>query len=172
MRSSLLAAALLGGCAAGPGDTSLEVIYDVCQPTLVQAAAGATEAERASIGAALDMWRARGGYPLFRQVPDDLTVQALPRVEVVFEEAADPFHGLYDDEHGVVYVNRRIEDDHARSVTIAHELGHAFGLWHVDRARRISVMNPSNLEVEPTSGDAAELAELWGPCAAEEPPAN
>ena len=161
----LLAAAFLGGCAAGPGDTTLEVTFDVCQPISI-VSASANDAESASIDVALEMWRELDAYPFLRGDGGD-AVQAQmveQKVEIVFEEAADVFHGLYDDERGVVYINTRLTDDHERAVTIAHELGHAFGLWHVERQARTSVMNPANLVVEPNTDDAAELRELWGPC--------
>jgi hypothetical protein len=64
----------------------------------------------------------------------------------------------------VVYVNLALTDRHERAVTIAHEVGHAFGLIHVDRAVRSSVMNQGNLEVEPSPADHHELTALWGDC--------
>jgi hypothetical protein len=162
--SKLLVAALLGGCAAGPGDTTLEVTFDVCQPVAVVTRGEVSARESASIDRSIEMWLALGPYELKRDpsVGDQ-------EIEVVFQDAADPFHGLYDDEYGVVYINRRLADDHQRAVTVAHELGHAFGLWHIDRSRRISVMNPANLIVEPNQGDAAELDEIWGPCGSQPP---
>jgi hypothetical protein len=153
----LLVTALLGGCAAGPGDTTLDVTFDVCQPISI-VAANATEVESASIDVALAMWTDLDAYPLTRGSAEQL-------LEVVFQDAAAPFHGLYDDEYGVIYINRRLSDDHQRAVTIAHELGHAFGLWHVERNARTSVMNPANLVIVPNTDDAAELNALWGPCA-------
>ena len=47
---------------------------------------------------------------------------------------------------------------------IAHELGHAFGLFHVPASERISLMNPGNLTTPPTTADQAALAALWGSC--------
>lgn len=81
-----------------------------------------------------------------------------------FRVAASAFFGLYDDEMGEVIVNRRLSDREQRAITIAHELGHAMGLEHVDRETRRSVMNPANLDVLPTEEDRAALAALWGPC--------
>jgi hypothetical protein len=156
----ILSLALFGGCASAPQDTTLDIVMDVCEPTAVIAPSDASEGELASIDEALAMW-ATLGFDRFERGDG---VAGEQHVSIVFEEAAEMFHGLYDDEHGVVYVNRTLSDDHQRTVTVAHELGHSFGLWHVDPDARVSVMNPSNLVVEPNDGDADELLALWGAC--------
>jgi hypothetical protein len=82
-------------------------------------------------------------------------------VPLHFQAAAPPSHGFFDPARGEIFVNVDLE---ARplTVTIAHELGHAFGLVHVtDRA---SVMTAGNLDVQPNVGDVAALVKLWGAC--------
>ena len=156
----LLAAASLGACAADPADHTLDVTFDVCQPIALVAADDATAAERQAIIDAAAMWTALGPYPIADEGED------AQRIDVVFQDAAAAFHGFYDDTLGVVFVNRGLADDHQRAVTVAHELGHAFGLLHVGSSARPSVMNPANLAIEPTPDDAAALTALWGECAA------
>lgn len=151
-------AALLGGCAAGDGDRVLEVVHDACEP-LHLVASGATDEERASIDEASEMWNALGQTRL-----TTATTRGARTLEVRFETAAAVFHGLYDDERGVIYVNHRLEDPRERAITIAHELGHALGLWH--ETDRDSVMNPANLTLAPNAEDGAELEGLWGRCPA------
>ena len=159
--SLLVVAALLGGCAADTADDSFQVTYDPCEPVALSPAPGAGADEVASLDVAIDMWRRMGLSGLGRAQPD------APRsgrvLEVRFETAARVFYGVYDDESGVVFINRRLSDDHARAVTIAHELGHAFGLPHI--SGRDSVMNTKNLVHEPNADDAGELGALWGDCA-------
>jgi hypothetical protein len=60
-------------------------------------------------------------------------------------------------------INRRLSGE-PLEITVAHELGHAFGLWHVEHEVRTSVMNPGNLTVAPNAGDASDVAVLWGRC--------
>lgn len=158
----ILSLALIGGCAGGSRDTTLDIVSDVCEPTAVIAPADASDEQLASIDGAIAMWGALGFNRVERA--DGALLTGGQHIEVVFDDAAPFFHGLYDDEHGVVYINRSLTDDHQRTVTVAHELGHAFGLLHVDRSARVSVMNPDNLVVEPNDGDAAELVALWGAC--------
>jgi len=120
-------------------------------------AAGATDEQLASIDDALAMWREHG-------VPGPVASgdASMASIQVVFENAAPAFHGLYDDEAGVIYINTALGDRRERAITVAHELGHALGMWHV--ADRVSVMNPNNLDVEPTDVDQATLEQLWGAC--------
>lgn len=157
-RLTLVFLALVGSCAA-PGDDVLEITYDVCEPTVIVPAADATPDELASIDAAIAMWNESSETRLTRE-----DLPGAQRIPVRFEEAALAFYGVYEDEVGEVVINRLLTDPHHRAVTIAHELGHAFGLWHVDRQERVSVMNRANLEVEPTAADADALVATWGAC--------
>jgi hypothetical protein len=146
----------LGGCAA-PGDDALDVVFDPCGSAL--APAGDTLArERDAVLAAAAIWNDALGADLAIVAPD--APDALP---IRFEEAAALFRGIYLDEEGAVVINRSIADDGDRAIAIAHELGHAFGLWHVED--RASVMNPGNLSVLPTAADVAAVTARWGACA-------
>lgn len=100
------------------------------------------------------LWRDRGAPAIGRRA--DATVN------VIFEDAAAAFHGLYDDTRGVIYINNDITDPQVLSIVIAHEIGHAFGLPHI--TDRPSVMNPGNIRVLPNEGDTAALEALWGRC--------
>jgi hypothetical protein len=82
---------------------------------------------------------------------------------VHFRRSLGPFHGFYDDEAGEISIHRGMHG-RAEVVTIAHELGHAFGLWHVKRSVRRSVMNTGNTSVEPTERDVESVRALWGNC--------
>lgn len=147
---------VLGGCGA-PGDTVLDVVYDPCEPVVLIAASEVSEEEHAGLETAVVLW-------------DDVMETGLTldpdiagaRLRVGFENAAPMYYGNYDDEHGVISINRDLTDPEARAVVIAHELGHAFGLFHI--SGRDSVMNPANLSVHPTPGDAEVVHELWGTC--------
>ncbi|HVR00521.1 MAG TPA: matrixin family metalloprotease [Polyangia bacterium] len=110
-----------------------------------------------------------GDQPSSAPSGDPSTDNPSGAVPLHFQAAAPPSHGFFDPARGEIFVN---VDLGARplAVTIAHELGHAFGLVHVtDRA---SVMTAGNLDVQPNVGDVAALAKLWGACgpAADGPP--
>jgi hypothetical protein len=145
----LLALAACGGTA----DSTIDVTHDACAP-LALVAAAPTPAQTAGISRAQDLWRSHGAPAVGLRA--DVTV------EVHFDTASPAFHGLYNDETGVIYINREISDETTLSIVIAHELGHAFGLVHV--TDRDSVMNPGNLTVVPNDGDRDALASLWGTC--------
>ncbi len=158
--SSLFAAVLAVALTAcgGPGDTHMDIVFDACEP-LVLVPEDASDGQRASIGWAVAMWAQVANTRL--TLEED---PALPHLTIRFEAASLGDWGLYDDEQGIVLINSRIDDRHARAITVAHELGHAFGLWHLDEDKRRSVMNQGNLEIEPNDGDGHDVADLWGYC--------
>ncbi|MBA3539151.1 MAG: hypothetical protein H0T79_05950 [Deltaproteobacteria bacterium] len=147
------------GCAQPPLSTEpINITHDVCGP-IVLAAPTATEPQLAAIDHAMTLWHARGVEQLTRG--GDPAV-----IDFVFQRALPGIHGLYDDDASRVYINQGIVDPDMLAVLIAHELGHAFGLVHVDRHDRSSVMNPGNLEVTPTDEDQQAIEVLWGDCMA------
>lgn len=149
---------LLAACATGPGDRVLDVVYDPCEPVMVSLDDTAPASAAADLTAAIDMWRSVGTF----RMTDEPGADA-PVLPVQFESAAPFFHGVYDDERGIVIINLNLSPGHDTAVTLAHELGHAFGLWHAPGSTP-SVMIEGNLSIEPTDEDAGHLAELWGRC--------
>lgn len=150
-----LLAAACGGAPSGPA-----ILYDPCRPIVLVPAADARPEEIQSTRDAAAMWNALG--------LTHLSLDEIPGAEhipVVFRDAPLAFRGIYEDQRGDVAVNRRLEDPRQRAVVIAHELGHALSLHHIDPSVRVSVMNPSNLDVVPTTDDGSAMAAAWGRCA-------
>lgn len=143
--------ASLGACAA-PSDAPIDVTFDPCHPPRIASDAGASAVQVAGIADAEALWQ--------------LGPTGVGALDVRFEPAADAFHGLYDDQAGIIYINDHLSDPPTLAIVIAHELGHAFGLHHVSPDVRASLMNPGNLVVPPTDADRRALAALWGACAA------
>ncbi len=155
---SLIAVAACGADGAGPPGEA--VAFDPCQPLLLMPDPAATPAEREGIVAGAALWNAIAGARLGVAGTDTSPDAALP---IHFQAAAAAFHGFYDAESGQVFINTDLGGN-AQAVTIAHEIGHAFGLAHVPPGQRASVMNPGNLNIEPNADDAATLALRWGAC--------
>jgi hypothetical protein len=146
------------GCANNGDDGKIDTVFDPCEPLVLDAEDG-TGDERASIEKATQLWNAVASTQL-----SAAPVDGAPRVPVFFDDAGDNFHGQYDDQAGVIYINNDIDSDHARAVTLAHEAGHAMGLLHVDVDEHVSVMNDGNLVTEPNDFDVAALQAIWGAC--------
>jgi len=149
---------VIAACATHP-DGKIDTVFDACKPLLVVPDDDTTAEEIASLDEAIDLWNDLVRSELTR---DDEGIVA--RVPLHFELAASSFRGLYDDESGQIFVNRSVADPEARAITISHELGHAFGLVHIPRETRTSVMNPGNLTVAPNAGDRDAVIALWGDC--------
>ena len=146
----------MSACGGSP-DNTIDITYDYCAPLVIAPAVEATAAERASVAEAIAMWNALGMTSLSIESEDALLADA-PRVPIHFREAAPAFYGLYEDELGELVINNGFTNDRSRTITIAHELGHVFGLIHVEA--HPSVMNPANLNTEPNAADAASLRAL------------
>jgi hypothetical protein len=157
---ALLSAAVAVGCGNGDAPSGEDLMFDACAPLPVVPGGPLTDGQAAGIDAAIALWNERAGTRLSRAVDP-----GLPGLPIHFEAAAPPFHGLYDGPRGQVFINTDLAGA-ALTITIAHELGHAFGLAHVPAGQRSSVMNPNNLVVEPTSEDIDTLAMRWGVCLA------
>jgi len=146
----------LSALACGTPDDDIDIVYDPCAG-LVVASDDSNDAEAASIDEAVLLWNAVAKTELLREDRADL-----PRIDVRFEDGPSAVRGAYEDELGSIVVNRRLTDSWARSITVAHELGHAFGLLHVTGTA--SLMNPGNIAIGPTDDDASRLHALWPSC--------
>jgi hypothetical protein len=155
---SLLYVPLL--CAVGCGDVSPsgpEIRFDACQDLVVVPDPAVTDGQRAGIRSGIALWNDRARTRLTLEAPT-----ATPELAIRFQRAAAPFHGYYDAQRATVFINEDLRDA-AQAIVIAHEIGHAFALAHVNQ--RPSVMTSGNLDTEPTAEDVDELAALWGACA-------
>jgi len=127
------------------------------------AAFAGAAAQAAGVAAAMPLWNDRAGTHLMMAAD-----RAGPGLPIHFQAAGAPFHGLYDAPSGQVFINTDLAGA-PLAVTIAHEIGHAFGLVHIPADQRSSVMNPNNLVVEPTAEDVDTLATRWGCLASDHP---
>lgn len=142
--------------ACSSSSSAIEHTFDACDPVQLDAP-DATDAQLASIDEATVLWNA-----VAVTAPSRVASSA-SALQIVFEPAGPATYGYYDDVASAIYINVDLSDDE-RAITIAHELGHAFGLVHIPPAQRLSVMNAGNLTVAPTTADAAAIQDIWGSC--------
>ena len=157
----LVAAVSAIGCAQSPASSGAAVTFDPCTPVTLVADATATAAQVAGVTAGAALWNASAASDL---LPGSAAgAGGGPTLPIHFQIAGAPFHGLYDAPSGQIYINDDLAGEQL-AITIAHEVGHSFGLVHVSSSERASLMNPANLTVLPTAADVATLAGLWGRC--------
>jgi hypothetical protein len=149
------------GCAQDPAASGPAVKFDPCTPVTLVPDATATATQLQGIAAGAALWNASATSDLL--TGSSAGAVDGPAVPIHFQVAGAPFHGLYDAPSGQIYINDDLAGDEL-AITIAHEVGHSFGLVHIPSNERPSLMNPANLTVLPTAADVATLAGLWGRC--------
>lgn len=161
------------GCESVEPDDYIDIVFDPCEPIYLQPLAVSSEQQQQGLHDGIRMWNELLGASievedvLYDVDPwDALSIrerQESRTIPVVFEKAAQAFRGYYDDELGVIYLNEGLTGENI-SVTLAHEIGHTFGLFHVEETERISVMNHGNMTVVPNRNDASDVEAIWGRC--------
>lgn len=141
-------AAACGAPAEAPGPA---IVYLPCGSLVVAPPAAASPMQRDAVAAGLELWNSRGLTRLSSSGEGE-------PIALSFQPAASLFHGLYDPKTGEVLINDSMDDPAEISIVVAHELGHAMGLQHVDARTRPSVMNPGNVTLGPTEEDNVLLS--------------
>ncbi len=143
--------------------------FDACAPLDIGIAPALTAEQMQGVTDALAMWNQAAGTALapMTMVTEPGTTAfetSTAMVPLTFQVAAAPFHGLYDDRAGRIYINQDLTDVAPLRITVAHEIGHAFGLPHVSASVRRSLMNSGNTTISITPEDVEALAAIWGQC--------
>ncbi len=147
-------------------------VFDACEPLVVAPDEQLAPERLDSVREAVDMWNRTSGSRLVLEDDAGDELKDAPRLPLHFEKAAAAFHGFYDDEAVEIFINTELSDPNERRITVAHELGHVFGLYHVDPSERPSVMNNGNLEFDVMPKDVETLRATWGACATNEDTAS
>lgn len=146
---------LLAACSS---EEVVDTVYDPCAPLTIALAADVGAAELHGVDGAIAAWA--GVLPV--QIAVGTGARADDVLPIEFAPGDTFYRAIYWDALGTISVGRDRLAAEDYPLAIAHEMGHAFGLLHVDD--RPSVMNVSNLEIAPTAEDAAAVRALWASC--------
>jgi hypothetical protein len=150
-------------CASNEAPSGPAVTFNPCASVTLAPDPAASTAELAGIAAAAALWNQSAGSALAMAPPTSPGAAPTPTLPIHFQTAAAPIHGLYDAPNGEVFINDDLSGAEL-AITLAHEIGHSFGLVHIPPEVRPSLMNPGNLTVSITPDDVTTLAALWGRC--------
>lgn len=145
-------------------DSTIAITFDPCSPLSIVPDPQSETREVEAIEEALAYWE--DVLPVRAQVGEPAPAQE-GELAILFEGGDTFYRALYLDKRGEIAISREALVPEDYSLAIAHELGHAFGLFHVPLDQRPSVMNVGNLEVAPTEEDAREVSDLWEACSEE-----
>jgi hypothetical protein len=161
-RSHLVVVVLLlvGVVPSCSSDPEIETVYDPCSPLTLAVAADLGAPETRGIADAIAAW----GHVLPVTIELGTGAQAADVLPIVFEAGDTFYRAIYWDALGSISISRDRLAPEDYGLAIAHELGHAFGLGHVDLEDRPSIMNVGNLEVVPGEADAAAVRARWATC--------
>lgn len=143
---------MVAACSA-PVEISDPVVYDPCEPVVIAPVEALSPTQAQAVHEAISLWRAVGVTAL--TLDGSAGTQ---RVPLWFKDAPALFHGVYEPRTGEVGINLKMKD-RMLAITVAHELGHALGLPHIEE--RESVMNPGNGTIAPTPHDERQLRDRW-----------
>lgn len=155
---AILGLALAVACAA---DDAPETVYDPCSPLTLAVEPDLGDTERTAVESAIAAWQ----HVLPTRISIGDRTAATDVLPVRFVSGDTFYRAIYWDFEGSISISRDRLAEHDYALALAHELGHAFGLLHVRATDRASVMNEGNLELAPTTADAADVAARWSTCA-------
>lgn len=139
-------------------DVQIDTVFDPCMPLTIVVDESASASQKSGIEKAIRDWNDRAHTQLSSSPGSPDT----PTLPIQFKNAGGFFLGLYDDENATVLINKSVKDPQSLAIIVAHELGHSFGMLHIES--HVSVMNPGNVDHPPNQRDVEKLADLWGFC--------
>lgn len=164
---------LTTSCEKAEPDEFIDIVFDPCETIFLEVQSTFSNEQYEAVRQAGRMWNDLLGSSIgISELAANMDVYqdgdapfsvADRTIPVVFDRAAEAFRGYYDDENGVIYINDRLAIENI-AYTLAHEIGHSFGLFHIEKTNRISVMNHGNMSIAPNREDAKAVENLWGIC--------
>src|SRR5688500_382205 len=94
-----IAVTCTSACRGAAREQGIDSVFGVCE-AIVVSAPDATAEQRAGIERGLELWSGRG-VAAGSMAP----LEGAPVLEVRFAKASPIFHGIYEDEEGVIYIN-------------------------------------------------------------------